>query len=114
VLLIHIPYVPLRVCSSQFTEYVSPRSNLSIQGVPPSMNKPGRSRIRELTSCNYAHTNLTLTLIAKLRIHVICTIHCSFTSSLQFIISLILIEWLWKNIDFRRFLSVFLKLLDQF
>jgi hypothetical protein len=67
-------------CSSQFTENVSPRSNRSIRGVLPSVNEPVRSRIRELTSVNYAHTQLTLTLIAKLCIHEICTIHYSFTS----------------------------------
>jgi len=70
----------ITICSSQFTENVSPRSNRSIHGVPPSVNEPVRSRIRELTSVNYAHTKLTLTLIAKLCIHEICTFHCSFTS----------------------------------
>jgi hypothetical protein len=74
------PISSMDQCSSQFTENVSPRSNRSIHGVPPSVNEPVRSRIRELTSVNYAHTKLTLTLIAKLCIHEICTIHCSFTS----------------------------------
>ena len=44
------------------------------------MNEPVRSRIRELTSANYAQTKLTVTLIAKLCVHEICTFHCSFNS----------------------------------
>jgi len=67
-------------CSSQFAENVSPRSNRSIHGVPPSVNEPVRSRIHELTSVNYAQPKLTVTLIPKLCIHEICTIHCSFNS----------------------------------
>jgi len=68
------------VCSSQFTENVSPRSNRSIDGVPPSVNKPVRSRIHELTSANYVQPKLTVTLIAKLCIHKIFIIHHSFNS----------------------------------
>jgi hypothetical protein len=68
------------ICSSQFTENVSPRSNRSIHGVPPSVKEPVRSRIHELTSANYAQPKLTVTLIAKFCIHEICTIHCSFNS----------------------------------
>jgi len=67
-------------CSSQFTENVSPWSNRSIDGVPPSVNEPVRSRIHELTSANYVQPKLTVTLIAKLCIHEIFIIHRSFNS----------------------------------
>ena len=39
-------------CSSQFAEIVSPRSDQSTQGVPPSVKQPVRSALRELTGRN--------------------------------------------------------------
>ena len=53
------------ICSSQFAENVSPRSNRLVCGAPPSMNEPVRSVLHELTGANCAQTKVTITLIAK-------------------------------------------------
>jgi hypothetical protein len=68
------------MCSSQFAENVSPRSNRLVHGAPPSMNEPVRSVLHELTGANCAQTKVTITLIAKRCIHEICAIYRSFTS----------------------------------
>jgi len=68
------------LCSSQFTEGVSPRSNRLFHLVPPSENEPVRFAFRERTTANYAQPKITITPIAKLYIHELCVIHGSFTS----------------------------------
>jgi hypothetical protein len=52
------------MCSSQFMKNVSPRSNQSVHGVPPSVNEPIRSVLHELVSADYAQPRVTMTLIA--------------------------------------------------
>jgi hypothetical protein len=76
------------------------------------VNEPVGSQIHELTSANYAQPKLTVTPIASYVYMKYAQFIALSTPGLQFTIPLILIGWLWKNINCQRFLGVFLKLLQ--